>query len=160
MNNDDAVVFVYGTLRPGQPNYSLAAPGVAACVSAHGHGLRLYAASHRGYPYAAAGHPDDVVVGTLLVLRRGRHLATVQRLDHLEGFDPDHPHRGHYQRRRRTFVTDQASWAGPAGTATDAWIYLAGPKTPLRSLHAIPSGDWVHQTPQEGRTYSCVACSA
>ena len=63
MTSTDAVVFVYGTLRPGQPNHVVAARGVAASVNAHGHGLRLYAAAHHGYPYATAGDPDDAVVG-------------------------------------------------------------------------------------------------
>ena len=157
MTSTDAVVFVYGTLRPGQPNHVVAARGVAASVNAHGHGLRLYAAAHRGYPYATTGDPDNVVVGTLLVLDPGRSAATLQRLDTLEGFDPDHPDRGHYLRRRWPFTTDQPSGVGPTGTTTEAWVYVAGPRTGLRSLHTIPSGDWLHPTFRPERTCTCVA---
>lgn len=158
------VVFVYGTLRPGQPNHSVAAPGVADRVGAHGQGLRLYAAAHYGFPYATTGHPDDIVVGALLTLHLDRSPAILRRLDYLEGYDPDHPDRGHYLRRRRTFVTDQPSQAGPAGTPLEAWVYLAGPTIALHSLHHITSGDWAHQTPspstsRAGRSCSCVACS-
>lgn len=159
------VVFVYGTLRPGLPNHSVAAYGVAFSVAAHGHGLRLYAASHCGYPYATtSGRLGDVVVGALLTLRPDRCPTTLARLDCLEGYDPDHPDRGHYLRRQRTFVTDQPSQAGPTGTPIEAWVYLAGPSIALRSLHHITSGDWAHQTssPTEhraGRKCSCVACS-
>ena len=159
MTSDATVVFVYGTLRPGQPNHGLLARDIDSSISAHGHGLRLYAAAHHGYPYATTGHPDDLVAGDLITLRPDRAFAGVRRLDYLEGFDPDHPDRGHYLRRRRTFVNDQPSRFGPAGTTTDAWIYLAGPRTSLRFLQSIPTGDWLHPTPRAGRTCSCVASS-
>lgn len=159
MSNDSAVVFVYGTLRPGQPNHSLIARDVETSVSAHGHGLRLYAAAHYGYPYAITGRPDDLVVGALLPFRPDHERAAVDRLDYLEGFDADHPDRGHYLRRRRTFITDQPSRLGPTGTPVNAWIYLAGPATPLNRLPPIPTGDWLHPGRPAERTCSCVACS-
>lgn len=159
MNADDTAVFVYGTLRPGQPNYRVVSSGVATQVSAHGHGLRLYAASHRGYPYASLGAAHEAVVGSLLLLRPARVHEVLRRLDHLEGFDPDHPDQGHYLRRRHTVVTDEASRMGPPGSRIDAWVYLAGPRTPLACLHPIPSGDWMHPTTATERTDACVAYS-
>lgn len=159
MSDDYAVVFVYGTLRPGQPNHSLIARDVQAAVSAHGHGLRLYAAAHHGYPYATTGRPGDCVVGALLTFRPDREGAAIGRLDYLEGFDADGPDRGHYVRRRRTFVADQPSRVGPTGTPVDAWIYLAGPTTSPAGLSSISTGDWLHPAWTAERTCSCVACS-
>lgn len=80
---DSSTVFVYGTLRPGQPNFSAVQPYVEVRDRAALTGWQLWALPD-GYPTILPG--DGSVVGTLLGLdEQGRARRTMNRI---EGYDP------------------------------------------------------------------------
>ncbi|GAB3622404.1 hypothetical protein GCM10027418_04860 [Mariniluteicoccus endophyticus] len=94
---------------------------------AYADGLDLY--DYGPFPYAAPG--DGQICGDLFDV----DARTLQRLDHLEGFDPRSPQTSHYTRETREVRT-------PAGITVRAWIYLAGPHTVVTHYPRISSGDW------------------
>lgn len=135
-------VFVYGTLRPGQVNYPLLRPAVAESVPALLHSHALRAATTARYPYAARDE-NHSVTGDLLQLRPGTETAALERLDVLEGYDPRlPPGKCHYIRVRLIVTTVAPSSAGAAGSSVEAWVYVAGPATPVATLHVVEAGDW------------------
>ena len=81
-------VFVYGTLRPGEGNYSWALAGkTVAEVPATVSGLALHEGP--GFPYAVlTGDPADRVHGTLITIHRDLYEQVFARLDALDGVRP------------------------------------------------------------------------
>lgn len=136
-------IFVYGTLRPGQINYPLIRSAVAGHVTARLDSHVLRAAPTARYPYAIEGGSDSLT-GDLLQLKPRTEAAVLARLDVLEGYDPRAflLEMSHYVRVRRTVTTAAQSPAGPVGTAVEAWVYLAGPATPVSELPTVAGGDW------------------
>lgn len=131
-------VFVYGTLRPHQVNWHIAArycerhePGV---LPNHA----LFALDH---PCAVGVCPEPgpevSVHGDVLWLRR--HLAgeALEELDRFEGHDRDDPARSLYVRERRRVALR-------SGEVVEAWVYLAGPalEAQLCEARRIRSGTW------------------
>jgi gamma-glutamylcyclotransferase (GGCT)/AIG2-like uncharacterized protein YtfP len=131
-------VFVYGSLRRGQPNYRLLHGTLEAEYTALLPGHRLY----RGrFPYVAGGHPDGRVVGDLMVIKSEGYDEVLARLDELEGFQP--PDRELYVRAaRRVWFRDDPCASAP-WRAARAWVYLGGESFDYRDDLAIPDGDWV-----------------
>ncbi|MFJ8631231.1 gamma-glutamylcyclotransferase family protein [Streptomyces sp. NPDC093568] len=130
--------FVYGTLRPGEPNHDHFLRGRTLDEEpARLEGAVLY--DGPGYPYAvedAAG--GGTVYGDLVTARPAEYPALLAALDRLEEYAPGDP-RNLYERLARKVL--RASGA----TAVQAWVYVAAPAVAAR-LRArgrlIESGDW------------------
>ncbi|MGW5426331.1 gamma-glutamylcyclotransferase family protein [Streptomyces sp. NPDC004059] len=129
--------FVYGTLRPGEPNHDLFLRGRTASEEpARLPGAALY--DGPGYPYAVE-RPGGEIRGELVTARPESYAELLAALDRLEEYTPGDP-RNLYERAARNVIrtTD--------GTTTLAWVYLAAPPVAAR-LRAegkpIEGGDWV-----------------
>ncbi|MDO0932936.1 gamma-glutamylcyclotransferase family protein [Streptomyces sp. DG2A-72] len=131
--------FVYGTLRPGEPNHDLFLRGrTGAEEPARLTGALLY--DGPGYPYAVevedAG--EGAVYGELVTALPEAYGELLAALDRLEEYTPGDP-RNLYERVARD-VTREAD-----GTAVRAWVYVAAPAVAVR-LRArgklIEGGDW------------------
>ena len=128
---DQHLLFVYGTLRPGQGNYRLLADRTDREEPASAPGLALFG---WGFPYAVP-FPGASTVGVLVTITPDLYRDVLIDLDHLEGYRPDRPDRSHYIRRPRTVLT--------AGGTRTAWIYLAGPGIDPAGMRRIPGDDWL-----------------
>jgi len=139
-------VFVYGTLRPGQVNYSIVSAAVTAQVPARldDHALRAAVTAGFRYGTVADGHQ---VVGDLLRLERGAETVLLGVLDRLEGYRPGAVSGSHFIWVRRRVTTTAESSHGPAGTVVEAWLYLAGPRIRLDGLDLVTGGDWTTRSP-------------
>ncbi|MEV6482489.1 gamma-glutamylcyclotransferase family protein [Streptomyces sp. NPDC051576] len=129
--------FVYGTLRPGEPNHDLFLRGRTRSEErARLHDAVLY--DGPGYPYAVE-NPGSVVVGELVTARPEAYPQLLRELDRLEDYAPGDP-RNLYERVERRVTRDAD------GTAVRAWVYLAAP-TVTAALRAhgrpIEGGDWL-----------------
>lgn len=123
-------VFVYGTLRTGQPNHRLLDGAIASVTPGVLHHAAMYGA---GAPFPFVTDGDGTVTGELIHISSGRYTEMLRRLDSLEGFfGPDDPSNMYHRVQR------------PIETATHtvpAWVYLAA--TRRYKDRPIPSGDWV-----------------
>ncbi len=130
-------LFVYGTLRPGEPNHDLFLRGRTHSEErARLHGAALY--DGPGYPYAV-DTPGAVTVGELVTARPDAYPQLLRELDRLEEYAPGDPH-NLYERVERE-VTRETD-----GTAVRAWVYLAAPAVTARlRTHGKPieGGDWI-----------------
>lgn len=122
-------VFVYGTLRPGQPAHDLVAPSIARLESATTSGL-LYALGD-GYPGYASG--AGMVHGEVIWLTDPA--ATLRRLDDYEGEE---------------FTRVVCTVALQSGLEVTAWIYAFTDSAALRRQAVIESGDWIVHLAQVG----------
>ncbi|MFI9805581.1 gamma-glutamylcyclotransferase family protein [Streptomyces sp. NPDC052301] len=128
--------FVYGTLRPGEPNHDLFLRGRTAAASpARLPGAALY--DGPGYPYAVE-QPGEEVRGELVTALPEAYEDLLTALDLLEEYVPDGP-RNLYERVARDAVRTD-------GIPVRAWVYLAAPPVAAR-LRArgtrIEGGDWL-----------------
>jgi gamma-glutamylcyclotransferase (GGCT)/AIG2-like uncharacterized protein YtfP len=126
-------VFVYGTLRPGQPNFERllvahserTAPGRLS-------GVVLLDCGH--YP-AAVERPDaGGAVGAVVWIRSSAWPAVLAALDHLEGYDPADAQPLFGRVVRPVETTD-----GPVA----CWVYLAGRQLAAADRPIVAGGDWV-----------------
>ncbi|KUM81171.1 gamma-glutamylcyclotransferase family protein [Streptomyces curacoi] len=128
--------FVYGTLRPGEPNHDRFLRGRTAREEpARMTGLVLY--DGPGYPYAVE-EPGSVVSGELVTARPEAYDELLDALDRLEDYAPGDPH-NLYERVVREAVRQSD------GTPVPAWVYIAafGVAARLRTRGpVIASGDW------------------
>ncbi|MGI5375216.1 gamma-glutamylcyclotransferase family protein [Streptomyces sp. CA-251387] len=130
--------FVYGTLRPGEPNHDHFLRGRTLVEEpARLVGAALY--DGPGYPYAVE-EPDGsgTVYGDLVTARPEEYPALLGALDRLEEYAPDDP-RNLYDRIARQVIRDSD------GTAVQAWVYVAAPSVAARlRAHGklIEGGDW------------------
>lgn len=124
-------VFVYGTLRSGQPNHRLFGDGVIELITtARLDGAVMFGLG-RGFPYVIDG--DGVVTGELVTVSSASFHRVMSTLDALEGYrGPGYDN--HYDRVLRTVTADNAT--------VTAWMYLATPRCSLGE--PVPSGDWVN----------------
>jgi gamma-glutamylcyclotransferase (GGCT)/AIG2-like uncharacterized protein YtfP len=129
--------FVYGTLRPGEPNHGLFLSGHTESEEpGRLHGAVLYEGP--GYPYAVE-EPDSVIVGELVTARPEAYPQLLITLDRLEEYAPGDP-RNLYERVERPVTRDAD------GTAVRAWVYLAAPTvTAALRTHGklVEGGDWL-----------------
>lgn len=128
--------FVYGTLRPGEPNHDHFLRGRTRSEEpGRLKGAVLY--DGPGYPYAVE-EPGGVVSGELLTARPAAYPELLVALDLLEEYAPGDP-RNLYERVEREVVRDAD------GATVRAWVYVAAPAVATR-LRArgklIESGDW------------------
>jgi len=115
--NELLKVFVYGTLKPGQVNYTAYCQGrIIEEKKAYTFG-RLYYLKALGYPAMTPG--THKVYGYLLVFNDFTHL---QQLDRLEGYQSERsPEENEYQRKLIHIYAD-------SDTSSDsAWAYLMTP---------------------------------
>jgi gamma-glutamylcyclotransferase (GGCT)/AIG2-like uncharacterized protein YtfP len=129
--------FVYGTLRPGEPNHDTFLRGRTRTEEpARLRGAVLY--DGPGYPYAVE-EPGGTVFGELVTAVPEAYGELLLALDLLEEYAPGDP-RSLYERVERE-VTCEAD-----GRAVRAWVYVAAPSVAAR-LRArgklIESGDWL-----------------
>ena len=129
-------VFVYGTLRPGEPNWArLLAGRTERVVAGRFFGAVLLDCGH--YP-AAVERPGAevgvVVVGDVVWIRPAEWSVVLTALDHLEGYAADDPERL-YDRVVRPVETAD----GPV----DCWVYLAGGRIAAAGLPSLTGGDWI-----------------
>nr|WSY55100.1 gamma-glutamylcyclotransferase [Streptomyces sp. NBC_00886] len=130
--------FVYGTLRPGEPNHDLFLHGRTESEErGRLHGAVLYEGP--GYPYAVED-PGSVICGELVTARPEAYPQLLIALDRLEDYAPGDP-RNLYERVERQVTRDAD------GTAVRAWVYLAAPTVAAHlRTHGklIEGGDWLN----------------
>lgn len=135
-------VFVYGTLRAGQPHHRLIADWLTGLSPAVLDDHALYGA-HHPFPYAAPAAGRQVV-GELVSVRADCYRRLLARLDDLEGYRPGRSE-NHYRR-----VVRPVRCAGDDRLSghTDAWVYVAGETATIRldDSQLIPSGDWLDKS--------------
>jgi gamma-glutamylcyclotransferase (GGCT)/AIG2-like uncharacterized protein YtfP len=123
--------FVYGTLRPGQKNYSRYLQGrtldeiPATCRGG------LFFVKEGGYPYLVPG--KNVVTGELLYLDPKHYDSILAGLDELEEYDPQDEEGSVYLRRKTVVST---AW----GEEREAWVYYWN--CPQVAGREIKSGDF------------------
>lgn len=127
--------FVYGTLRPGEPNHDLFLRGrVRSEEPAVMRGVVLY--DGPGYPYAVE-EPGGVVVGEVVTACPEAYGELLGALDRLEEYAPGDP-ANLYERVERPVALGD-------GGVVRAWVYVAAPAVAAR-LRArgklIEGGDW------------------
>ncbi|MFF9620407.1 gamma-glutamylcyclotransferase family protein [Streptomyces griseosporeus] len=129
--------FVYGTLRPGEPNHDAFLRGRTRTEEpALLPGAVLY--DGPGYPYAVE-EPGGTVHGELVTAAPEAYDELLTALDRLEECTPGGDPRDLYARVRREVVR-----AGD-GTRVTAWVYVAAPAVASRlRAHGTPieGGDW------------------
>ncbi|WP_128428285.1 gamma-glutamylcyclotransferase family protein [Streptomyces cyaneus] len=130
--------FVYGTLRPGEPNHDHFLRGRTHTEEpARLVGAALY--DGPGYPYAVEERDGSGTVhGDLVTPRPEEYPTLLAALDRLEEYAPDDP-RNLYERIARQVIRDSDA------TAVQAWVYVAAPPVAARlRTHGklIESGDW------------------
>ncbi|MEU0056759.1 gamma-glutamylcyclotransferase family protein [Streptomyces sp. NPDC006334] len=128
--------FVYGTLRPGEPNHALFLRGRTRREEPARLGdAVLY--DGPGYPYAVE-EPGGVVTGDLVTALPEAYGSLLAELDRLEEYRPGDP-RNLYERVAREVVLSGD------GRRVRAWLYLAAPPVAARLRTRggrIASGDW------------------
>jgi len=126
-------VFVYGTLRPGHPNFErLLAAYSERTVAGHLAGALLLDCGH--YPAAVERPGAGRAVGEVVWIRPPAWSAVLADLDHLEGYDPADP-QPLFDRVVRSVETAD----GPV----ECWAYLAGRLLAEADRPVVPDGDWV-----------------
>ena len=134
--------FVYGTLRPGEPNHDLFLRGrTRAEEPARLVGAVLY--DGPGYPYAVE-EPGGAVSGELVTAHDAAYDELLAVLDRLEECTAPGDPRNLYERVVREVVRTAD------GTAVRAWVYLAAPPVAARlraSGKLIEGGDWRARRP-------------
>lgn len=129
--------FVYGTLRPGQPNAYLWGDAVAQVETAWFENGRLYDCGP--YPMLVEETAVVPVQGRLMIPRPDQYDDLLARLDTLEGFNPSRPEEATYRRVRRQVLVG-ARDEQPKRQAR-AWVYV-GRADFVTDLVPIPSGNW------------------
>ncbi|WP_328871193.1 gamma-glutamylcyclotransferase [Streptomyces sp. NBC_00287] len=126
--------FVYGTLRPGEPNHDVFLRGRTLKEEpATLNGALLY--DGPGYPYVVE-EPGARVRGELITARPEEYADLLRALDRLEDYAPGDP-RNLYERVEREVLT--------GSRRVRAWVYVAAPAVAARlRAHGklIETGDW------------------
>lgn len=130
--------FVYGTLRPGEPNHDAYLRGsVAAETPARLAGAVLYEGP--GYPYLVKEQEpeSDPVRGELIAALPSAYERLLADLDVLEDYAPGDPRNLYERVVREVTLLD--------GATARAWVYVAAPRVAARlraSGVVIGGGDW------------------
>jgi gamma-glutamylcyclotransferase (GGCT)/AIG2-like uncharacterized protein YtfP len=130
--NEPRPVFVYGTLRPGQPNWErLLAAHCERVEAGRLPGVLLLDCGH--YPAAVDRPGAGGAAGEVVWIRAASWSAVLAALDHLEGYDPTDPD-PLFVRVVRPVETAH----GPV----DCWVYLAGLQLSDADRPVVSAGDW------------------
>ena len=126
-------VFVYGTLRPGQPNWERLLAGRCERVAAGRlTGVELLDCGH--YPAAVERPEAGDAIGDVLWVQPAAWPEVLAALDHLEGYDPADPEPLYTRVIRPVEV---------AGELVDCWVYVAGAQIAGSARPVVESGDWI-----------------
>jgi len=127
-------VFVYGTLRRGELNYSRYLAGRTTAELPGTVAGELFFVVDGGYPYLSAG--TGRVHGELMELELRSYSATLDSLDALEEYDPrDEAHSVYLRRRAQVRLAD--------GSERTAWVYYWN--LPERVGVRVASGDFTNR---------------
>lgn len=133
-------VLVYGTLRPGNHNYTYFLKGNTVHIE-HGvvvPGFTMLAGPNHGFPFVVTGSPESKIVADLVYVAPDLYESVLTSLDFLEGYNPDanHPDANLYDRILVDFEVE--------GTARKAYMYVAaeGTKKRILDIPKIIHGDW------------------
>nr|WP_307624100.1 gamma-glutamylcyclotransferase family protein [Streptomyces sp. V3I7] len=128
--------FVYGTLRPGEPNHDRFLRGrIRSEEPALLGDAVLYEGP--GYPYAVEERGAGPVHGELVTALPEAYVQLLYELDELEEYVPGDAH-SLYERVEREAVRED-------GGTVRAWVYVAAPRVAARlRAHGRPvtGGDW------------------
>jgi len=125
-------VFVYGTLRPGQPNWERLLSGRAERVEPGTlPTIDLLDCGH--YPAAVNRPGAGGATGEVVWIKPEAWPSVLAALDHLEGHDPTDPD-SLYDRVIRPVDV--------AGQPVECWVYVAGPMLSASLRPVVPGGDW------------------
>ncbi|MFF7973374.1 gamma-glutamylcyclotransferase [Streptomyces sp. NPDC007905] len=129
--------FVYGTLRPGEPNHDVFLRGRTESEEpARLPDAALY--DGPGYPYAVEEPGAGAISGELVTALPQTYGPLLAELDRLEEYVPGDP-RNLYERVDRDVERRD-------GSTVRAWVYVAAPRVAAR-LRArgtrIEDGDWL-----------------
>ncbi|GAA1903972.1 gamma-glutamylcyclotransferase [Streptomyces durmitorensis] len=134
--------FVYGTLRPGEPNHDAFLRGsVTTEEPARLAGAVLYEGP--GYPYLVEEPEGGPVRGELITARPSAYERLLADLDVLEEYAPGDPRNLYERVVREVALLD--------GATARAWVYVAAPGVAARlraSGTAIGGGDWASSRPR------------
>ena len=129
--------FVYGTLRAGQSNAHLLRGAMTCSREAKLCGAQMFDLG----PYPMIIEGEDEIWGELVEIEAGKHAAILQSLDRLEGVDgadPENPDALYRRLRRQISVEDKQ---------IEAWVYF-GRETLARRGCIVASGDWLGRFPR------------
>lgn len=127
-------VFVYGTLRPGQPNWDrLLAGRSERVVAGRLPGAVLLDCGY--YPAAVERGAADAAgaVGEVVWIRADAWSGVLAALDRLEGYDPADPDQLFDRVIRRVETADGS---------VDCWVYLAGGVLSRSVRSVVADNDW------------------
>jgi len=132
--------FVYGTLRPGEPNYArLLAGRTASELPATLAGGALF--TEGPYPFLVTApdlaRPDELVRGELIAVPAEIYQPVLAQLDELEGYEA-----GGADNLYERIAIEVDAADGPR----QAWVYVAGTAALARiragGMRRIPGGEW------------------
>ncbi len=124
--------FVYGTLLPNQPNFFLWGSDITAMEPATFIGGRLFDMGY--YPMLVTAVSNETVQGMAITVDPAQYEAVTQRLDELEGFDPENPEKSGYQRQVVEVVLAN-------GRSQKAWAYI-GDVQFIQDKPSVSGGSW------------------
>lgn len=123
--------FVYGTLLPDQPNFTLWGSDIVAMEPGTLAGAHLHDMGH--YPMMVTA-VNQAVKGMIITVKSDAYTSVLQRLDNLEGYDPSKPEQCAYQRK----IVDVMLADGRSQTA---WTYF-GQHQFVKGKPIVPGGNW------------------
>ncbi len=126
--------FVYGTLLPEQPNHFLWESAIVTMEPAIFLGGRLYDMGY--YPMLITAVPSEIVQGMAITVKPALYKAVTQRLDELEGYNPEQPDESEYQRQAVDIILED-------GRCQQAWIYV-GHAAYVQDRPVIAGGSWAN----------------
>jgi gamma-glutamylcyclotransferase (GGCT)/AIG2-like uncharacterized protein YtfP len=127
-------VFVYGTLRPGEKNFSRYLQGSSLRQAPATIAGELFYVADGGYPYLLPG--PGRVQGELIDIDPSSYSEVLRRLDALEEYDPANEAGSVYLRRPAAVRLED-------GTIAEAWVYYWN--CPDIGGEKIVSGDFRRQ---------------
>eukprot|EP00403_Amphidinium_massartii_P032370 CAMPEP_0178448314 /NCGR_PEP_ID=MMETSP0689_2-20121128/41915_1 /TAXON_ID=160604 /ORGANISM="Amphidinium massartii, Strain CS-259" /LENGTH=168 /DNA_ID=CAMNT_0020073485 /DNA_START=47 /DNA_END=553 /DNA_ORIENTATION=+ len=137
-------VFAYGTLRGDFSStgdrWGVLADTGGTWKKASVRGFKIYQRSDLFYPFAVhSSSNEDVVLGTLLEWPTDEEsYAAIARCNRIEGFDPERPDDGMYQRSVVDICLE-------GGETRKAYIYHQElpAETSGKKIDSFPHGDWL-----------------
>ncbi|WP_420643006.1 gamma-glutamylcyclotransferase family protein [Candidatus Leptofilum sp.] len=130
--------FVYGTLLPNQPNFYLWGTDILTKQPATFKGGKLYDMGY--YPMLVSAETSDVVQGIVITVAPTKYVVVQQRLDALEGYQPNRPDASGYRRRAVEVILAN-------GRSQQAWVYL-GQSELVVGKPIVANGDWAAHAAQ------------
>lgn len=138
--------FVYGTLRPGQPNYLFLLAGrvlktepatlAETCLFSLGRFPMAVARNELPAFVDTSMLINNHIVGDLITVDPSCYEDILCDLDQLEDYNPAHAAGSRYRRLMREVQFRD-------GQFVDAWVYMGNPEYLTPDYPLIPTGDWL-----------------